>query len=152
MCLNGRSCNTLLSKCQPHPIRLLSDVTAHEGMPPIKFHVCHQTIVSASCFSGKLHRRQCQRSGRDDLWAASCFTLRLPSCFFLWCAWVMSLLGIHLDHLLMDYIYSVCALRLTLLWLLAALLPVKHLHDLILLQWSNLCMLFLFTSATTVGD
>lgn len=34
--------DTLLCKCQSHPIKCSSDAIAHKGFPPIKFWVCYQ--------------------------------------------------------------------------------------------------------------
>lgn len=34
--------DTLLCKCQSHPIKCSSDAIAHKGFPPIKFCVCYQ--------------------------------------------------------------------------------------------------------------
>lgn len=59
-------CDTSLCKCQPHPIRWLRDAIAHEGMPPIKFYICHwvQFFISLfyfffPSFSRKLHTEDC---------------------------------------------------------------------------------------------
>lgn len=146
-----KSCNTLLFKCQSHPITYLSDVIAHKGMPPIKLYVCHWAFVFPSCVSVFSNikaswraYRGCRNnafSDREDLWAVtvSCSMLQNPYCVSLIflghvCSWYS--FASSLDHLHTGYIYNnVRTLQWTLFWLLTALLTVKHSQYLLLLQY-----------------
>lgn len=52
--------NTLLCKCQSHPIKCLSDAVALKGFPPIKFCVCYQLcFLFFLSFPETLHSQEC---------------------------------------------------------------------------------------------
>lgn len=52
--------DTLLCKCQSHPIKWLSDAIAHKGIPPIKFSVCYQLcFLVFPSFPETLYRQEC---------------------------------------------------------------------------------------------
>lgn len=52
--------NTLLCKCQSHPIKCLSDAIALKGFPPIKFCVCYRLcFLFFLSFPETLHSQEC---------------------------------------------------------------------------------------------
>lgn len=131
-----KCCDTLLCKCQSHPIKWLSDAIAHKGIPPMKFFVIgfvsrfslsqtRMLFIDAPAIHSERGKTrellQCHVSCRSTLMLC------------LWFSWVMSVLVIHLQAVWTTYTLaifttmSVCSLQLTSLWLLVALL-VKHLH------------------------
>lgn len=69
--------DTLLCKCQSHPINWLSDAIAHKGLPPIKLCLLSALFPVFLSFLATLNRQECchtrpysASSDREDPWVA----------------------------------------------------------------------------------
>ncbi len=120
--------DTLLCKCQSHPIKWLSDAIAHKGIPPIKFSVCCQLCF---LFFPLFQRHFIDKSLARTVHAPTVCSVTAEtrellqyhvSCcsglmLVLWFSWVMSVLVIHLQAVLTTYTLaifttmSVCSLQ-----------------------------------------
>lgn len=148
--------DTLLCKCQSHPIKWLSDAIAHKGIPPTKFSVCYQL-----CFlffhlfrrhfidESVVRTRPLQYTRWPLQYHVSCSGSPM---LFLWFSWVMSVLVIHLQAVLTTYALaifttmSVCSLRCWLHFDYWFLYLLSSTHIILLCaarsQWWNSSLLF----------
>lgn len=109
-----KCCDTLLCKCQSHPIKWLSDAIAHKGIPPMKFFVCYQLCFPFFTFTDKnvVHRCPCNTFWeREDPWAVTvpCFMQKYPhalSVILLDHVCACYSFASSLDHLHIGYIYN----------------------------------------------
>lgn len=152
--------DTLLCKCQPHPIKWLSDAIAHEGIPlpfnKVVFVVRFVSVFFPPHFFSRDYSKTSALAHALTAHAVSDETSLLyhvPRCssliLCLWLSRVMSVLVIHLQAVLTTYTpaifttVSVCSLQCWLpfdYWLLV--LAVRHPHCPARSQWWNSSMLF----------